>query len=195
MGWTSQHRDKGTTNVDFFGERLGARRRIIEHATVHGVFYAAVKELDTGEVWAYVALTQWTRDYFNFTYKDLEESMGIGDGEAPLKVLAALTPTDNETSLAWRTSCRDAAERKARSAQALKGLRDGDVVTLSTKLRFANGTEQDTFVVQRRRTSSARTQVVLTADGQGYRVPRWRERVASVVRGGERIDLVGGRAA
>lgn len=190
MGWTSQYRHKGITNAEFFGEYLGEKSTIVEHATVRGTFYAAVKNHDTEQVWALVCLTQWSRGDFNFSYKDMDETMGPGVYDAPKKVLDALTPTDNEYAQTWRQKCLELAERKARLNKALRGAPDGTVVVLARHLPFTDGSELDTFTIYRHPDAAGRMQIVLTANGQGYRVPGWRNLVTTVHRDGERIDIV-----
>lgn len=189
MGWTSLPRDKGITNYEFFNDVLGADCTIVEHATIGGVFYAAVQERTTQEVWGYVALTLWTRDVYNFSYKHMDETVGPGAYDAPSKVLNALTPTDHKYALSWRAQCRKQAEHRRKVNKALRGIPDGSVITLDQSLCFTDGSEHDTFVVALRRDSAGRNQVTLTVDGWGYRVPRWRNRVVSVIRDGEYIDL------
>lgn len=198
MGWTNLHRDKGLTNAEFFQRELfpsGNSIILPGSTTIGGTFYAAVKTVGpehgtVGEVWALVVLTQWTRDWFNFTYKEMSETMGPGDEQAPLSLLNKLTETDHEYALAWRSQCRANAERKARADSALKGIEEGDQVILANRLRFTDGTDHDTFEVRLRRDGAGRRRKVLTADGRAYRVPHWRRSVVAVVSNGRRIDVV-----
>lgn len=177
MGWTTLHRDKGTTNADFFfGAESG--RTVHAHGTVHGVFYAAVESsTNPGEVWAFVALTSWAPNaYHNFGYKDMDETCGPGVFQAPQNVLDALTPTEHTTALWWRDKC--AAHQAQR--KALRGLQDGDQIVLSQPLRFTNGAEIDTFAVAHRGGRS----VGLSHGGLRYRVPHWQDTVVAVTRAG-----------
>lgn len=185
MGTTFLHRDKGTTNVDFFFKDE-AHFTVHAHATVGGVFYAAVEDdREPGRVWAFLALTHWVpKDYYNFGYKDMSESAGPYYFEAPAAVLDALTPTDNATALWWRDRCRTRVAQRA----ALHGLAVGDEIELAHPLRFTNGAELCTFTVRRRRVQGNRTTVVLTHDDRGYRVPNWRDQVIAVTRNGVRTD-------
>ena len=64
-------------------------------------FYAAVRYNDdhphAGEVFAFVVLYSVApSSYFNFTYKDMDESVLPGAVHAPRRVLEALTPTLRE---------------------------------------------------------------------------------------------------
>ena len=100
MGTTFQNRPKGTTDREFFQDLMGERYTIVECATVNprsegGAFYAAVRTNEgpnAGTVWAFVALVHWVPDFYNFGYKDMDETMGPNAAEAPARVLDALTP-------------------------------------------------------------------------------------------------------
>jgi hypothetical protein len=54
MGWTEiGYRAPGESHAEIFGrEILGASREIVASAHIGGTFYAAVRERDSGEVWA-----------------------------------------------------------------------------------------------------------------------------------------------
>lgn len=200
MGWTGTHRSKGLTNAQYFQSTFFPEADSVilpGSATIDGVFYAAVKTVTAGkyrtlgEVWALIVLTKWSRSDFNFTYKEMSDTSGPGVYDAPASVLDKLTPTDHEYAKSWREKCRENAERKARSRKALRGLRVGDQVILDRPLRFTNGAELGTFAVAFVPDRRGRRHVVLTDGGDAwYRVPRWRERVATVVRGGERIEVM-----
>lgn len=188
MGWTSMHRPKGITNEEFFlaEYRKGdPNARIHACGTVGGVFYAAMEtKAFPGEVWGLVVLTQWSpNDHYNFSFKEMGESAGPYFTDAPLNVLRALTPTDNERALGWR----DAGFLYHEQRKALRGLRDGDKVTLGSALTFTSGAVLDTFTIRRLRNRGGKsTRVVLAdADGYGYyRVKNWQDAVVSVERDG-----------
>lgn len=200
MGWTGTYREPGLTNAQYFQQRFypnGESLILPGHGTVGGVFYAAVKSVSPsnhappGEVWALIILTRWERGDFNFAYKELCETMGVGDYDAPASVLDKLSPTDNECANVWRARCRENAERKSRLRKALKGLQAGDEIVLAEPLRFTDGLERDTFAVEFSRDRAGRRRTVLTDGGfTRFRIPRWRTRVAAVVRGGERIEVM-----
>lgn len=105
----------------------------VKKSTMHGsVYYAAVENLvryagrdENGEAiyesvpenerktWAAVFLTSVdSRDYFNFSYKDMDESMGPCECDCPLSILNMLSPTEDEWALAWRQRCREKAQDK-----------------------------------------------------------------------------------
>lgn len=187
MGWTYMHRDKGTSNRDFFLNDFEAGTKFHAEGTVGGIFYAAVETpREPGKVWALVAMTNWVpKEYHNFGFKSMSEDAGPYHCRAPLAVLNALTPTDNNCALEWRDRVAYHHEQR----KALRGLRDGDQVVLSTVLRFTNGDERDTFTVRRQATRGGRTKVVLT-DGAytPFRIGNWQDMALAVIRDGERMD-------
>lgn len=187
MGWTYMHRDKGTSNKDFFQEDFDAGTKFHAHGTVNGVFYAAVETpRHPGEVWALVALTNWVpSEYHNFGFKDMSEEMGPYEHRAPLSVLNALTPTDHPAAMEWRERVAQYHEQRA----ALRGLRDGDQIVLGTPLPFTDGQERGTFTVRRQAIRGGRTKVVLTDGGfQRFSLPNWQDMTVAVLRGGERVE-------
>lgn len=173
MGSTSLHRPAGMTDREFFQDELaGSKRQILACASKRtsgqwsGVFYAAVEESDTGDVWAMVVLMHRGRGDYNFTYKAMTESMGPGENTCPDSILDLLTPTTNEYALAWRAECRsyNAARRAKPKVKA------GDKVRFTRPLTFSDGSTADTFVFERGSTFRG-------ADGTGrYRITSWRER-------------------
>lgn len=186
MGWTSLHRAKGTTNEEWFLDHFDRGTVIHACGTVNNVFYAAVETArEPGRIWAYIALTHWSpKEHFNFSYKDMTETSGPGATEAPTSVLNLLTPTDNPTALEWREAChQNQAQRKA-----LRGMLDGDQVTLVIPLRFTDGTTRDTFTIRRRPTRGKATRAVLTNEwGTTYRVSGWQRMVTTITRDGQTI--------
>ncbi|MGP3953467.1 DUF6927 domain-containing protein [Streptomyces sp. 7N604] len=187
MGWTFYHRDKGVeSNAEHFAKELDDRYEIIAHGTVDHVFYAAVRDRETGKVFAYVALTHWRRDAnYNFGYKDMDENMGPGDCKAPEAVLDALTPTTHKYALQWRANCRRHHDQRAFLRKQLK---PGTRLRLTHPLRFSNDTTRDTFTYTR-----SRGRGYLAHNGCRYQVRHWRDSVAAIIRpdGSESLTPVG----
>lgn len=149
MGWTSYHATyyKPNGSIDrkaecdaYFLEGLNAGHfRVLKSVMVGSVYYAAVQYLKrcTGKdgngeyiyedvqgepVWAAVFLTQVDmKDYFNFSYKDMDESAGPCQYDCPLSILKLLSPTDSEWANEWREKCKRRAEQK-KSPNALANL-------------------------------------------------------------------------
>ena len=174
MGWTTLHRERGQSNDDFFkAELVGPDREIVASTTIKSVYYAAVREPD-GEVWAMVALLHWApRSHHNFGYKDQTEHVGPGVYRAPLKVLDALTETDNEYALEWRAKCREHHATKA----AEKPLAVGTTIRVAEGLSFRSGRKAikvDEFVY----VGTPRRRDLFRTVGQGdflVRLPQWRQ--------------------
>ena len=149
MGWTSYHASyyKCNGSVDrkaecdaYFLEGLNrGHYEVLKSAIVGSVYYAAVRHLkryvgrdENGQdiykdvvnepVFAVVFLTQTdSKDYFNFSYKDMSEDMGPCECNCPVSILKLLSPTDSEWALEWREKCKKRAEQK-KSPNALANL-------------------------------------------------------------------------
>lgn len=178
MGWTFTHRDKGLTNRAWFEKEVVGtgpefKRTVLADATIGGTYYAAVREDETGEVWALVCLTRWVpRDYHNYGWKSMDERMGPNEAQAPAKVLDLLTPTDSEYALAWRERCRAHLARKAAAAK----VRKGDLVRFAQPIEFADDAVHTELEFIERNTFR------VTGHGR-YRIPGWRTRSYEVVTG------------
>lgn len=155
MGWTSYHathyKNNGTIDRKaecdaYFMEENAGHCRIIKSALVGSVYYAAIETLKRGkrqpdnsyiyedipeaerETWAAVFLTSTdSRNYFNFSYKNMSEDMGPCESDCPASILSVLSPTDCEYALAWRERCRANIEKK-KDPHALKNLPVGSVI-------------------------------------------------------------------
>lgn len=136
MGWTSYHANYYKNNGDidrkrecdaYFEEGLNKGFYKIVRSTIKGsVYYAAVKALMkmSGEnyveipeseqkVFAVVFLTKTDKnDYFNFAYKDMDESMGPCYYDCPVSILNLLSETDSEYANSWRNKCRENNNKK-----------------------------------------------------------------------------------
>lgn len=137
MGWTWYHATEYTKSGRVSPSReirKDARRHlfdyqeILDEAFVNRVYYAAIKDNRTDEVWALVCLTGTsTADYYNFGYKDMDEFMGPYNYDCPDRIIDLLTPTDNEWANRWREKCRE-RNRKSKAPNSFKNLPDGAIV-------------------------------------------------------------------
>jgi hypothetical protein len=175
MGWTSTHREAGQADRAYFEAEfpitLREQGEIVASSTVRGVFYAAVRDRADDRVWALVVLVQRGRGWFNFTYKEMDETAGPGAYDAPAAVLDALTATDNEWATEWRPACRARLAAKA----ARPAVKPGALVTFEHPLRFGNGDELATLRLVSRSTFAHPEEPRLR-----YRVPNWRDRAHTV---------------
>jgi hypothetical protein len=120
MGWTYMNKPRCVS--EWFADSLTwetekTKNTCLKTAINFKEAYAAVETIDkaTGErrVWAAAFMLNYTRDaYYNFGYKDMDESMGPGICNCPASVLDLLTPTDREHAIKWRAACRKRADRK-----------------------------------------------------------------------------------
>ena len=89
---------------------------VLKSAMRGSVYYAACKRTDkdgNSYVFGAVCLTHVnSKDYFNFLYKDMDESCGPCESKCPVSILNLLSPTDHEWALAWRERCRENAQNK-----------------------------------------------------------------------------------
>jgi hypothetical protein len=168
VGWTGTHRDKGTTDRAFMEaelpDTLTRRGEILDCATVGGTFYAAVRDRDSGDVWALVTLIVRTRDYFNCSYKEMSENMGPNEARCPARILDLLSPTGHEYATEWRQACRDNAAKAARARLVKPGTR----IRFGRALEFGNGLALSELTLVKRST--------FTDGTLRYSVPNWRTR-------------------
>lgn len=155
MGWTSYHAthykngriDRKTECDAYFMEGLNrGYYDVLKSSMVGSVYYAAVKPLkryskdDVGnniivdipineqQVFGAIFLTSTdSKDYFNFSYKDMDETVGPYCYDCPKGILDLLTPTDSVWANNWRAKCRERLEKK-KNPNALSKLPEGSVI-------------------------------------------------------------------
>ena len=146
MGWTEYHAThyKANGSVDrkmecdaYFMEGLNRGHFKVLKSCIKGkIYYAAVQSLkrfdgkneageyvytpiENGPVWAAIFIVETnSKDYYNFAYKDMDETMGPLYNDCPESILKLLSETDNELALAWRKACRE--EQKIRKNHTQK---------------------------------------------------------------------------
>ena len=147
MGWTSYHAthykngkvDRKAECNAYFTEGLNEGFYRLEKSTMIGsVYYAAVTGLkrynegkkedvpkDEQHTFGVVFLTSVdSKDYYNFSYKDMDETCGPFCYDCPESILKLLSPTTSEFAQKWRDGCRK--HRKLR--KALNDLPVGSVI-------------------------------------------------------------------
>ena len=180
MGWTSYHAQYYTKSgrVDrkrecdaYWLEGLNAGHfAVVKSSMVRATYYAAIRPLlrRTGhndefeaipeaeqDVYAVIFLTQTNqRDYYNFAYKDMGETMGP-EARCPVGILKCLSQTENKTALAWREKCKEYAEqvRKYRkSREKLNALPLFTWISFVADQNYGNGVVHagDTVTIQKR---------------------------------------------
>lgn len=161
MGWTYSRRQRGITDADWFANEFAAKdgtpAKFLATATKSRVFYAAWQPREQPYVIAMVCLTNWApnaADGFNFGYKDMEESMGPNEAQAPARLLDLLTPAEQvysgtylEYAQSWRDRCREHAGRVASRPK----LFEGAIVTFAQPVKFTNGVSKASLIVDQTR--------------------------------------------
>lgn len=128
------------------------RFKVLKSAMIGSVYYAAIaicRKWEEGtehipenlvdiseserEVFGVVFLTSVKNsDYFNFSYKDMDETCGPYEVKCPMSIIKLLTPTDNERANEWRRNCKEYAESK-KSPNSLQNL------PIGTKIKYNDG--------------------------------------------------------
>lgn len=151
MGWTGQHAEHYKNGIvdrkaecdAYFLEGLNRGfYEVLKSTMVGSTYYAAVKPLKKyrgadeivdipetdREVFGIVFLTSTdSKDYYNFSYKPMDETMGPCYYDCPESILKLLSPTDNEYAINWRKKCYEQIERK-KKYNAFKKLPYGTVI-------------------------------------------------------------------
>lgn len=134
MGWTSYHAthykngkiDRRAECDAYFMEGLNrGHYDVLKSAMVGSTYYAAVQGLrrylgkDENGTYIYEPIPENKRitfgvvfktstdmkDYYNFSYKDMDETCGPYERDCPKGILDLLSPTDNEFANEWRKAC------------------------------------------------------------------------------------------
>lgn len=119
MGWTEYHASyykngkvdrKAEMDALYNWEDEHRKVEVLKSSVVGSTYYAAVKSFNKTNgyerVAAAVCLTSTkNKDYFNFAYKDMDESCGPYQCDCPKGILDLLSPTDNEYANEWRKQC------------------------------------------------------------------------------------------
>lgn len=115
MGWTSMHTSTDVTKTknrkvlcDMMFSYENSPYRVIKSQMVGSTYYAAVENTLTGEIRAAVTFTRSQKNNFhNFSYLDMDETVGPAEYKCPKAILDLLTPIDNTYANNWRKRCYD----------------------------------------------------------------------------------------
>ena len=106
MGWTYYYTYGSTSRIEECRKHFGGLpswATIVKDALVDNVYYAAMKDSKTQEIWALIVLTDI--DNGEFGYKDMSEDMYPYYFDCPIEILRLLSPTDCENAIEWRKHC------------------------------------------------------------------------------------------
>ena len=141
MGWT--YFNKPANVKQWFEEQLTWENEKVKTTCLKSAVklkeaYAAVetihKNTDKREVWAAVFMLDYRKDpndYYNFGYKDMDESVGPYNYNCPANILDLLTPTDSEYANKWREQCRKRLNRPK--------IKTGDTIKFKDPVCFGGG--------------------------------------------------------
>lgn len=142
MGWISYRANfydrYGNVNRKTECDSLIATDRlsILKSSMVGSIYYAAVKDNETGNVFACVVLTSVTnKSYVNFAYEAMDETYGPFAIDCPISILKLLSPTDDKYALSWRKRCYKRYEMKKQLSILSLGsvIRVGDTKYIKSK--------------------------------------------------------------
>lgn len=161
MGWTYTHKTDGISVFEFFQERFkyskddGSYGKVIACATVnlHTAYMAyEIFSPEKGkEVVALICRLDYVpNDYYNFGFKDMDETCGPNEVECPERILRLLTPTEHEWAKKWREACWQNVKSRVR-------LTKGKRVRSPQPLHFSNGESYQEFVVVSAKDKTFRT--------------------------------------
>ena len=131
MGWTYTHEDthydpktdkyrinrKELCDAIYTNDGEKSKLEVIKSCMIGSTYYAAVKATNkiTGheEIFAGVCLTSINlKEYYNFGYKDMDETYGPCQYSCPKCILDLLTPTNNKYANEWRQACYNTINAK-----------------------------------------------------------------------------------
>lgn len=145
MGWMFQQKDSDQSVQEFFEEKWnytssnGRQQRVIDCAVVKlRTAYLAIEQIDSEgnrQVFAMVCMLDYRpHDYYNFGYKDMDETMHPYEFDCPERILNLLTETDKPGAVEWRGEC---VRRLNRRNQA-PALKQGHFLVMDTPLNYGS---------------------------------------------------------
>ena len=171
MGWTSYNAtyykngkvDRKAEIDAMWNNDSSHRYEVLKSRMVGSTYYGAIKVTPENEdpfVFAAVWLTSTNmKDYYNFAYKDMDESVGPYYYDCPANILKLLSPTESERANEWRSKCWEKINKKKDPNSLNKlpvgsvirftfygdgwssGNKDGDTVLLKKGLSWRRGTK------------------------------------------------------
>lgn len=184
MGWTGTHATHYKNGkVDRKAEcdsLFSVAYRVVKSTMVGSVYYAAIEHIkeykgrdaddkpiyedvpeNEREVFAAIILTRTDlKDYFNFNYKDMDETCGPCEITCPASILDLLSSTDNEWALQWRQRCREnIAKRKAarKNPKSLNNLPEGSIISFVSQFNMTDGTKKGDKITLQKGTYRGKT--------------------------------------
>ena len=184
MGWTEYHAShykngkvdrKAEMDALYNWEDENRKVEVLKSSVVGSTYYAAVKSFNKTNGYEHVAaavcLTSTkNKDYFNFAYKDMDETCGPYECKCPKGILELLSPTENQNALEWRKACYDNLAAK-KNPNGFNKLPVGTVIKVTMPFDskyFKSG--QEVKLLKRTKWGSNRTEWI-TISGVACRFP------------------------
>lgn len=123
---------KAEMDATYNWEDENRKVEVLKSSMVGSTYYAAVKSFNKTNgfecITAAVCLTSTdSKNYYNFAYKDMDETCGPYKYDCPKGILDLLTPTENEYALEWRKACYENLTKK-KNPNALSKLPVGTII-------------------------------------------------------------------
>ena len=180
MGWTSyekaycKHKRNGDIDRKAECDYMANREKmytVVKSAMVGTVYYAAILDNRSNDVFAGIIYTRTDKDYFY--YKDMDETVCPYQCKCPKSILKLLTDTDNKLANEWRDNCYKYHESQ-KDPKLFKNLEEGQYALWTVASDGWNGgiEKGDKYnIVKVRKPSSNR--FVWFCDNKGFINPKY----------------------
>lgn len=149
MGWTSFHLNEPIKKWFKHTWEDGDKYEVLDSALVYRQhLYGAIKDKKTGEVFCAVFIISWSRNYYNFSYKDMTEFAGPVVDDCPPKIFKLLTPLNEEDES--NRHAKNWRERVKRRHNALAKINKGYILYSKNPIKFTDGIEHSYFQKKKR---------------------------------------------
>jgi len=174
MGWLYTHKDSDISVKEFFESRFNYQKedgrygKVLDCAVVRlrtaYMAYEIGHTDGTKEVIGIVCLLDYSpKDYYNFGYKDMDETMGPYQYDCPERILKLLTPTENENAREWREICWERIKSRQKRPKLVKGM----VIEFTEPITFRGGQQERFF-----RVVDPRRLLFINPHGQWFKLRR-----------------------
>lgn len=144
MGWCSFRLDEPVKDWFVRLWENNGKYQVLDSALVKRMtLYAAVKNIETGEVYCAVYLVRWSRDYYNFSYKDMTEHAGPYVHDCPIRIFNLLsTLNDDNDPNGYAREWRKRVLEYHSNRNKLKG---DCLIKVDSPIQFTNGGNYEYF--------------------------------------------------
>jgi hypothetical protein len=148
MGWTSYPMHKPVK--EWFKEQWenssAVKYEVIDSALVkRNTLYGAIRIKESGEIFCAVFLIRWSRDVYNFSYKDMTEHSGPCVCDCPQRIMKLLSPLNDENdNSGYARDWRKRVENYWEKRNTLKKNKEA-IIKTKTPVQFTNGNQYQYF--------------------------------------------------